>query len=159
MNNYISKEGYNALKVKMAKLKAVSDDLIEQIALNRSQETGDESENNEYMRLMAEVNSVKKKEADLSEFCSNCTIVDLESKRDTKCDKVRFGCTVKLVDIETDKEHTFTILGAMEANPKENSISYQSPTGSALIGKSVGDEIAVDTPKGDIEYEILDIYF
>lgn len=157
--NYISKDGLESLKSTLNTLKKQGEDLISQISVNREQETGDESENSEYLRLMAELNAVKKKEAELREFYSNVYIVDFESKIGTESDAIRFGCYAHVIDLETEEEKRFRILGVIEAKPKEATISYLSPIGSALIGKRVGDIVAIDTPSGDVEYEITRIHY
>ncbi len=69
-------------------------------------------------------------------------------------DKVIFGVTVTLLDMETDEEITYQIVGEDEADLKQGKLSVMSPIARALIGKSVGDAVTVSTPGGDHEYEI-----
>ena len=68
--------------------------------------------------------------------------------------KVIFGSTVNIVNLETDAMVTYQIVGDDEADVKVGKISYQSPIARALIGKEVGDEVVVKTPAGDVDYEI-----
>ena len=72
-------------------------------------------------------------------------------------DKINVGCTVKVFDITFDEEMEFKIVGSTEANSLEGKISNESPVGKALIGKKVGDVVAVETQAGVIEYEVLKI--
>ena len=72
-------------------------------------------------------------------------------------DKVIFGVTVTLIDVESDEETRYKIVGEDEADLKAGKISVMSPIARALIGKSVGDGVTVITPSGDQEYEIDDV--
>ena len=74
-------------------------------------------------------------------------------------DKVLFGATVKVLDLETEEEHTYQIVGQYEANLEKGRLSFISPIAKALIGKSKGDMIEFKTPKGEKSYEILDVQF
>jgi len=74
-------------------------------------------------------------------------------------DKAIFGATVELEDLDTGTTKVFTLLGPDEADYANGSISLQSPVGSALLGKEVGDEITVDAPRGRISYEVVSIRF
>ena len=72
-------------------------------------------------------------------------------------DKINVGCTVKVFDITFDEEMEFKIVGSTEANSLEGKISNESPVGQALIGKSVGDVVEVETQAEVMEYKVLDI--
>ena len=72
---------------------------------------------------------------------------------------VMFGATVRLINLESEEEKSYTLLGQEEADLKNGSISVQSPIGRALIGHRVGDIVQVNRPVGMIEYEIQEIYF
>ena len=74
-------------------------------------------------------------------------------------DRVIFGSTVTILNIETDEQVTYRIVGDDEANVKEGKISYQSPIARALISKEIGDVVIVKTPGGDVEYEIDDVVY
>ena len=73
--------------------------------------------------------------------------------------RVSFGSTVYLVDLDTDEEVKYTIVGAPEANPEKGLISYHSPLAKALMGKEVEDEVEVNLPGGEKIYEIEKICF
>ena len=74
-------------------------------------------------------------------------------------DTVRFSATVQLVDEEDDQEHTYQIVGQSEADIKNGFISFDSPLGKALIGKTKGDNIQVRTPGGQRTYEVLNVEY
>ena len=73
--------------------------------------------------------------------------------------KVLFGATVNVSDLDTFEKHTYQVVGPYEANLEAGRLSNQSPLAKALIGKSLGDIVEVDTPKGTKSYEILTIDF
>jgi transcription elongation factor GreA len=74
-------------------------------------------------------------------------------------DRVVFGATVQLRDMETKEEKTFRLVGADEADPQKGWISIQSPVGRALVGKRMGDTVHVKVPKGSLAYEIVAVSF
>jgi len=74
-------------------------------------------------------------------------------------DKVIFGATVQVEDIDSGEEKSFTILGPDEADFNKGSISINSPVGRALLGHEVGDEVSIEIPKGRVTYEITKIEF
>ena len=74
-------------------------------------------------------------------------------------DKIVFGATVLLHDEEKDKEIEYKIVGHEESDNRHGKISYKSPLGKALIGKEEGDTIVVKAPKGDLDYEILEVKY
>lgn len=73
--------------------------------------------------------------------------------------KVVFGATVRLVDSESEEETTYTIVGEQEADIKKGLLSIGAPVARALIGRERGDTVTVRTPKGQREYEIMDVRF
>ena len=83
-------------------------------------------------------------------------VVDLDS---LKGDKVIFGSTVEVEDVDSGEARSFTILGPDEADPAKGSISFLSPVGQALLGREVGDEVTVDIPRGRVTYEVINISF
>ena len=73
--------------------------------------------------------------------------------------KVVFGSTVVLLDLKSNEEKSYQIVGVDEADLKNNKISVSSPVASALIGKEEGDEVSMNTPGGESEFEILEIHY
>src|SRR5690606_10813073 len=88
---------------------------------------------------------------------SNAQVIDV-SKLDVG-DKVVFGATVELVDLDTDEEKTWQIVGDLEADIKQGLIAISSPVARALIGKHAGDEVSIDAPGGTREYEIATVRY
>jgi transcription elongation factor GreA len=74
-------------------------------------------------------------------------------------DRVIFGTTIELLDVDTEGELTYRIVGEDEANAKQGTISFKSPIATAIIGKHVGDEVKVRTPKGVRSLEILEVHY
>ena len=103
-----------------------------------------------YKRLEEELARLK------SERMALYQVIDLDK---LSGDKVIFGSTVEVEDVDTEESRTYTILGPDEAEPAKGSISFLSPVGQALLGKEVGDEVSVDIPRGRVTYEIVDITF
>jgi transcription elongation factor GreA len=147
--------GYEAMKQELQRLKSVErpaniKDIEEAIA------HGDLSENAEYHAAKEKQAHIAGKMAMLDDRIARAQVIDTT---DQSPDKVRFGATVKLSDIETDDEVVYTILGEDEADAKQGRISVTSPVAQALMGKEVGDEVTVKVPKGVREFEVLEIRF
>lgn len=115
---------------------------------------GDLSENSEYDEAKNDQAFLEGRIIQLENMLKNATIVD---ESDIPKDKVNVGSLVKVKDYEFDEEVNFLIVGSAEADPLENKISNESPIGSALIGKKVGDIIEVQVPDGINKFEILEI--
>ena len=116
---------------------------------------GDLSENAEYHAAKERQGQIEAMIAELEDRLARAQVIDPTT---LSGDKVLFGATVRLLD-EDDKPVTYQIVGAYEADIKEGRISYTSPLGKALIGRSVGDEVEVQTPGGDRYYEIQAVSF
>lgn len=116
---------------------------------------GDLSENAEYHAAKERQGHIEAMIAELEDRLARAQVIDPTT---LSGDKVLFGATVRLLD-EDDKPVTYQIVGAFEADIKEGRISYTSPLGKALIGRSVGDEVEVQTPGGDRYYEIQAVSF
>ena len=147
--------GYQALKDELHRLKTVErpanvKDIEEAIA------HGDLSENAEYHAAKEKQAHIAGRIAMLDDKIARAQIID-PAEQDT--DKVRFGATVVLSDVETEDEVTYTIVGEDEADAREGRISVTSPVAQALMSKEVGDEVSVRVPKGTRELEVLEIRF
>jgi len=147
-------QGAEALQMELTRLKSVDRPrIIEAIATAR--EHGDLKENAEYHAAREEQSFMEGRIQDLEAKLSNAHIVDLSSIDNHG--KVVFGATVKLLHIDSGAEVTYQIVGEDEADIKKNKISYSSPIGRGLIGKSIDDSVQVNTPGGQVEYEIIDV--
>ena len=122
--------------------------------IKEAREQGDLSENAEYDAAKDEQRDIEARIEELEKILKNAEIV---VEDDVDLDTINIGCTVDVYDREFEDEMEFTIVGSTEANSLAGKISNESPVGRALIGKKVGDVVAVETQAGVIEYEVLKI--
>lgn len=148
--------GAEMLKAELQRLKSVErPSVIEAIAEARAQ--GDLSENAEYEAAKERQAFVEGRIAELEAKISNAQVIDpTELNADGR---VVFAATVKLLDMESDDEVTYQIVGDDEADIKEGKVSINSPIARAMIGKEAGDVAEVVAPGGIREYEILDVLY
>jgi transcription elongation factor GreA len=152
----LTKRGEESLRAELADLKSVQrPQIIDAIAEARAH--GDLKENAEYHAARDQQSFIEGRIKEVEAKLSNAQVIDVASMEPTG--KVIFGSTVTLMDIESDEEITYQIVGDDEADLKANRISFGSPVAKALIGKMEGDEVDVKTPKGVIEYEILKVEY
>ena len=117
---------------------------------------GDLSENSEYDDAKHRQGLAEGKIADLKGRLAAAQVIEPTS---LSGDRVMFGATVKLEDIDTDEELKYQLVGTYEADLKVGRISVESPIGKALLGKEVGDEVTIRVPKGKRIVEILDVEY
>lgn len=154
--NPMTVEGEAALRKEVDHLiKVVRPSIIEAIATAR--EHGDLKENAEYHAAREQQSFTEGRIQDIEAKLSNSQIIDIS--KIPQGDRVIFGSTVTIINVETDEQVTYRIVGDDEANVKEGKISYQSPIARALISKEIGDVVIVKTPGGDVEYEIDDVVY
>ena len=122
--------------------------------IKEAREQGDLSENAEYDAAKDEQRDIELRIEELEKLLKNAEVV-VEDEIDV--DKINIGCKVKLLDVEYDEEMEFFIVGSREANSLQNKISNEAPVGHALMGKSVGDVVDVETQAGVIQYKVLEI--
>ena len=147
-------EGYERLQTEVRHLKTVErPEIIEAIEVARGH--GDLSENAEYHAAKERQGQVEASIADIEDKLSRAQIID---PKDLSGDKIVFGATVTLLD-DDDKPVKYQIVGQTEADARTGRISYNSPLGRALIGRSVDDEIEVSVPAGDRYYVVNKIEF
>jgi transcription elongation factor GreA len=152
----ITSAGAERLKLELKELKSVRRPaIIEAIATAR--EHGDLKENAEYHAAREEQSFTEGRIAELESSLSNAQIIDIT--RITQNDRVVFGCTVELLDMATDAQVVYQIVGDIEADINENRIAISSPIARALIGKEEGEDIIVEAPSGNMEYAITAIHF
>ena len=148
--------GAELLKEELQRLKSVERPaVIEAIAEARSH--GDLSENAEYDAAKERQAFVEGRIAELEGKLSNAQIIN-PSELDAE-GRIVFGTTVELMDLETEEEVTYQIVGDDEADIKLNKVSVTSPIARALIGKSAEDVVEVQAPSGPREYEILEVRY
>ncbi|HOP85043.1 MAG TPA: transcription elongation factor GreA [Syntrophorhabdaceae bacterium] len=149
----ITREGYESLKKEREFLLNTKRPKIIK-AIEEARGHGDLSENAEYDAAKEEYQFLQKKIAEIEEMIKNSEIVD---KKRTNCDFVEFGCVVTLLNLDTDEEVTYTLVGPYESDIEQKKISITSPLGRALMGKTVGDEVTFSAPGGQKTYEIIKI--
>ena len=147
-------EGHLKLETELRQLKKFErPSIIEAIETARAH--GDLSENAEYHAAKERQGQVEAMIADMEDQLSRAMVIDPTT---LSGDKVVFGATVTLVD-EDAKKVRYQLVGKVEANATEGRISYNSPLGRALIGRSKGEEVEVTTPAGERYYEIAQVEF
>ncbi|WP_422135269.1 transcription elongation factor GreA [Endozoicomonas sp. ALD040] len=155
MNRYpMTVEGEKALREELAQLKTVERPRISQ-AIAEARELGDLKENAEYHAAREQQSFTEGRINDIEGKLSNAQVIDITTIK--KTGKVVFGTTVVLVNLDTDDEVEYKIVGDDEAEIKDNKISVNSPIARALVGKEEGDVVVVNTPSGNVEYEIDEV--
>ena len=122
--------------------------------IKEAREQGDLSENAEYDAAKDEQRDIEARIDELEKILKNVEVVVEE---EVDLEKINVGCTILVHDDEYDEEIEFKIVGSTEANSLQGKISNESPVGQALIGKTVGDVVDVETPAGNIRYTVLKI--
>lgn len=141
----LTSDGRKNLMAELTELKSKRGAIAEKIAAAR--DYGDLSENAEYDTAREEQGIVETRIAEIEDILLNA-----EEIKASRAKGVHLGSSVTLKN--SQKEVTYTIVGAVEANPMEGKISDQSPIGQQLLGKNVGDEVTITTPKGATTYSI-----
>ncbi len=148
--------GANALKEELHRLKTIERPaVIQAIAEARAQ--GDLSENAEYDAAKEKQSFIEGRIQEIEGKLSSAKIINPEELEQDG--RIVFGVTVTLEDIEKNNKVTYQVVGEDEANIELKKISINSPIARALIGKSEGDLIIVIAPKGECEYEILEVAY
>ena len=122
--------------------------------IKEAREQGDLSENAEYDAAKDEQRDIETRIEEIEKILKNAEVV-VEDEVDVN--KINVGCTVKVYDEEFEEELEFKIVGSSEANSLQGKISNESPVGKALIGRSIGDVVEVETQAGIMQYRVLDI--
>jgi len=151
----ITASGLRRLKEELKQLQTV-----ERLKISKEIEVarghGDLRENAEYHAAKEKQSHIEGRILSLNDWIARAEVIDVSK---LSGDKVVFGATVKLLDVETDKEVTYTLVGELEADIKRRLISVTSPLARGLIGKAVGDLVTVQSPGGAREYEVVEVLF
>ncbi len=151
----MTSEGHKALEEEIKFLKAIERPrIIKAIAEARAH--GDLSENAEYHAAKEQQGLNESRVLELEDKLSRAEVIDVSK---LSGDTVKFGAIVTLADEDTDEEVKYQIVGELEGDVRKGKVSVTSPIARALIGKSVGDSVEVNTPGGGKSYEILKIAF
>lgn len=141
----ITDSGQKELEKELAELKSRRGEIAEKIAEARS--FGDLSENAEYDAAREEQGLLETRVIEIEDILQHASII-----KSADATVVGLGSAVELKN--SDRTVTYTVVGPVEADPMEGKISDESPIGQALMGKKVGDEVTISTPKGEIVYTI-----
>lgn len=149
----MSKQGIGRLKAELSQLERVDRSAVVR-AIETAREHGDLKENAEYHAAKERQAHIEGRIIQLRDKISRAEVIDCSK---VSCEKAVFGTVVKLLDIDTDEEVAYQLLGPEEADVKSGSISVMSPLGRSMLGKEIGDEVVVKTPGGVREFEVIEI--
>lgn len=148
--------GADRLKAELHTLKTVNRPAVI-VAIAEARAHGDLKENAEYHAAREQQSFLEGRIGEIEDTLARAQIID--PKAVNAGDKVVFGATVELFNLETEEEVTYQIVGELEADISANRISITSPIARALIGRSVGDTACVVAPAGETEYEISSVAY
>ena len=148
-------EGHAALQAELKTLKSIERPNII-AAISEARAHGDLSENAEYHAAKEKQSFIEGRIAEIDDKLARADVIDVSKLTGSK---IRFGATVTLIDVDTEDESTYRIVGEDEANVKDGKISITSPIARALIGKEEGDEAEVAAPSGARAYEIAKVEY
>lgn len=151
--SYLTPEGYERLKNELEELKTNGRSEVAK-AIAEAREKGDLSENAEYDAAKEAQGLLELKINGMEKVLANARILD-SSQLDIS--KVTVLSKVTIKNVKLKKEMTYHLVSESEADLKAGKISVNSPIGKGLLGKKVGDVAVVETPRGNIEFEILNI--
>ncbi|HEY9253796.1 MAG TPA: transcription elongation factor GreA [Stenotrophomonas sp.] len=126
-------------------------------AIAEAREHGDLKENAEYHAAREEQGFIEGRIKQLESELSHAEVIDITKL--AAGNKIVFGATVTLADVETDEEKRYQIVGDLEADIKQGLIAISSPLARALIGKLEGDSVTIDAPAGQREYEVVSVAY
>jgi transcription elongation factor GreA len=148
--------GLEKLKLELDQLKNVKrPEIVAAIAEARSH--GDLKENAEYHAAKEQQAQMESRVIEIDDIIARANVIDVTKIENNG--NVIFGATVAVQDLKVKKKKTYKIVGKDEADISNNLIYFKSPIGKALIGKSKGDIIVVETPSGEKNFEILDVQY
>ena len=151
----LTAQGFQALETEIKHLKSVERPAVIR-AISEARAHGDLSENAEYHSAKERQSFIEGRVMELEDKLSRAQVIDV-SKLSGKV--VKFGATVTVVDEDTDQKAKYQIVGDLEADFAKGRISISSPLARALIGKTNGDTVEVNTPSGGRSYEITKVEF
>jgi transcription elongation factor GreA len=149
----MTKEGFRKLQEELDRLRRVERPQALQ-AMNEAAGHGDISDNADYRVAKERRDYVESRIKELDDKLARAQVIET---KDLSTDKVVFGCTILLSDLDADRQIKYKIVGADEADIRNGRISVNSPVAKALIGRSVGDVVQIVVPSGRKEYEVIRI--
>ena len=154
MSTPITVQGYKKLEAELEALKKERPEVI--LAIKEAREEGDLKENAGYHAARERQGLIEARINYIEGWLPQFTVIDISK---LSGDKVIFGATVSLLNVDTDEEKQYTLVGSEETDTATNRISINSPVARALLGHEVGDEVTITIPRGTVTYEITDITF
>ena len=149
----LTEDGLKALEEELEELKTVRRrEIAEKIKVALS--FGDLSENSEYNEAKNDQAMVEARIASIENMLKNVKIID---EQELSTDIINVGAKVRLYDVEFDETCEYRIVGSNEANPDIGRISDESPVGAALLGHKVGERVEIETPGGNVAFDVLEI--
>lgn len=147
--------GYKKLCDELKHLKEIErPNIVREIDIARAH--GDLKENAEYHAAREKQAFIEARIAELSEILAN---IQLINPKDISHKTASFGSTIILLDIDSEKTSKYTIVGSYESAPERGYISIHSPIAKAILGKKKGDEVSIKLPRGERDFEIIDIVY
>ena len=150
--NLMTYEGLKKLENELQDLKVNRRQEVAQ-KIKEAREQGDLSENAEYDAAKDEQRDIEARIEEIKKILKNAEVADDEVNKDT----VNLGSKVTVYDYEFEEEIVFSLVGSTEAKSLENRISNESPLGKALMGKTAGAEVEVETPAGIMKYKVINV--
>ena len=151
----MTEEGQKKLLDELKHLKTIERPIIIK-AIADARSNGDLSENAEYHAAREKQSFIEGRVAEIESIIAQAELIDVSKLSGTV---VKFGATVSIINLDSDKEAKYQLVGEVEADIEKKKISVTSPIARALIGKKKGDYIEVSTPKGITSYEIKSVRF
>lgn len=152
---YMTQEGFNRLNKELDELRSTGR-MEAARAIAEARDKGDLSENAEYDAAKDAQGMLELKINDLEKVLSSARVIS-ESQLDIS--KVTVLAKVKIRNLKDKKEYIYHLVSESESNLKEGKISVSSPIGTGLLGKKIGEKAIVNTPGGELQFEVLDIFF
>ncbi len=151
----ITTKGKQKIELELKKLKEIERPSVIR-AIEEARAHGDLSENAEYAAAKERQSFIEGRIAELSSKVASLQVVDTST---IKSDKVVFGATITLTNLETNETVKYQLVGEDESDASNGTVSIMSPIARALVGKKEGDVVVVRSPKGETEYEIIKIEY
>jgi len=148
----ISQTGLEMIKEELNKREKERIEVAKRVGEARAQ--GDLKENGEYIYGRQQLGFIEGRLGELRAQINRSEVVDCKT---IECDKVRFGTIVTLLDLDTQDKVTYQLLGPFDADIHDDGISIKSPVGAAMVGLSIGDKESVMIPRGEFNFEVVDI--